>query len=252
MFRNIIKSNLRRYASTAGKYAEAGSTQFKVGTTKGSVRRWMPTAIFGGSFLFGWYLTKHMTYTDLMAFWRYDKLPRDAPEVAQYENELLNRLENLSLVKQLKMNGYVEIHDTKKGSKTGGKTNDRLILQSLSSPGAIAIPPRFYYNPQTKDTVGLYHLGMKLTGYPFIVHGGILATILEDSMRESVKFVLDKKSEKIKDLSVSYRMPTLANQFVVVRTTSMEQNGKVVKLKADVMDQSGQRTLVQGSGSFKI
>ncbi|CAL9728267.1 hypothetical protein MOUN0_D00210 [Monosporozyma unispora] len=249
MFRNIIRNNLRRYATTGAKYAEGASTQFKVASTKGS-RRWVPTAIFGGSFLIGWYLTKHMTFTDIMAYWKYDKLPRDAPEVEKYESELLNRLEKLSLVKQLKSNGYIEIHN--QSNTNGGEPNDRLILQSLSSPGAIAIPPRFYYNPQTKDTVGLYHLGMKLTGYPFIVHGGILATVLEDLMRESVKFVLDKKGEKIKDLSISYRMPTLANQFVVVRTTSIEQNGKIVKLKAEVMDQTGQRTLVQGTGSFKI
>lgn len=254
MFRNILSKNIKRFSSTGIKYAENATKDFKLGSTgkaSSSARRWIPLSIFGGSFLFGWYLTKHMTFTDLMAYWRYDSLPKDAPEVEKYESELLTKLENLSIVRQLNANGYVEIHKPQMTGQVDG-TNDRLVLQSLFSPGAIAIPPRFYYNPATKDTVGIYHLGMKLTGYPFIVHGGILATVLEDLMRESVKFVLDKKGEKIRDLKVSYRMPTLANQFVVVRTTSIEQNGKTVKLKADVMDQSGQRVLVQGSGSFKV
>lgn len=252
MFRQVTQRNVRRFVSTAGKYAENASKQFQTNGTHGNSRsrRWVPLSIFGGSFLVGWYLTKHMTFTDIMAYWRYDTLPRDAPEVEKYENELMNRLENLSLVRQLRDNGYVEIHSN--GNEIGGKTNDRLILQSLSSPGAIAIPPRFYYNPDKKDTVGIYHLGMKLTGYPFIIHGGILATVLEDLMRESVKFVMDKKGEKIKDLKISYKMPTFANQFVVVRTTSIEQKGKTINLKADVMDQSGQRVLVKGSGSFKV
>lgn len=254
MFRNILRRNIKRYSSIGIKYAENATKNFKLGSTGKTVpsaKKWVPISIFGGSFLFGWYLAKHMTFTDLMAYWRYDTLPKNAPEVEKYETELMNRLENLSIVKQLNANGYVEIHKPQMTGQSAG-TNDRLVLQSLSSPGAIAIPPKFYYNPATKDTVGIYHLGMKLTGYPFIVHGGILATVLEDLMRESVKFVLDKRGEKIKDLKVSYRIPTLANQFVVVRTTSIEQSGKTVKLKADIMDQSGQRVLVQGSGSFKV
>ncbi|KAK5781445.1 Fmp10p PWA37_003596 [Arxiozyma heterogenica] len=254
MFKSIFRNNIKRFSSTGVKYAENATKDFKLGSrgkTSSSMKQWIPISIFGGSFLFGWYLTKHMTFTDLMAYLRYDSLPQDALEVEKYKGEVLARLENLSIVKQLNANGYVEIHKPDMTGQVDGRKN-RLVLQSLLSPGAIAIPPRFYYNPTTKDTVGIYHLGMKLTGYPFIVHGGILATILEDLMRESVKFVLDKKGEKIKDLKVSYRMPTLANQFVIVRTTSIEQNGKTVKLKADVMNQSGQRVLVQGSGSFKI
>lgn len=91
---------------------------------------------------------------------------------------------------------------------------------------------------------------MKLTGYPFIVHGGILATIMEDLMRESVKLITQKTDEKINDLSISYKFPTLANQFVIVRTTQHETFGKNIKLTAEVMDQTGNRTLIKGRGSF--
>lgn len=251
MFRQLLSRNLRRFVSTETKYA--ASKQFQTGSRSQGGRSWVPIGIFGSSFLIGWYLTKHMTFTDVMAYWRYDKLPRDSPEVKKYQIELKDRLNKLPILNQLSQNGYVEVvnNDNNNTSKKEN-TQDRLVLQGLSSPGAIGIEPKFYYNPRTKDTVGIYHLGMKLTGYPFIIHGGVLATVLEDLMRESVKFVMDKPGEKLKDLTISYRSPTLANQFVVVRTSKIEQSGKQIKLIAQVMDSHGRRVLVEGKGSFKV
>lgn len=207
-------------------------------------RKWIPFTIFGGSFFLGWLLTEHMTFTDLMAYWRYDTLPQGSKEVKDYQLDLFNRSENLPVVRQLQQAGFREVFPNR-------REDDLLIDKTLSTPGAIAVPPRFYYNPVTKESVGIYHLGMKLTGYPFIVHGGMLATVMEDFMRECVRFVKGKEGEKTKDLSISYKLPTLANQFVIVRTTKIDEFGKSVKLKVDVMDQSGNRKLVSGSGVFK-
>lgn len=208
-----------------------------------SGRRWVPLTIFGTTFGLGWFFTQHMTFTDLMAYWRYDSMPEDSQEVKDYKLQLYHKCEQLPVVKQLTMAGYVEIFPAR-------RADDLLIDKALSTPGGIAIPPRFYFNPQTKDTVGIYHLGMKLTGYPFIVHGGILATVMEDLMREAVKLIAQRSGEKINDLSISYKFPTLANQFVVVRTYKHEQLGQKVKLFAEVMDQSGNRTLIKGRGTF--
>lgn len=238
MFRRVgiqVLKSSRSYSSTIPKFTTTGTN------TRSS--RWVPLSIFGGSFLLGWYFTRHMTFTDLLAYWRYDKLPSNAQEVKDYQNQLQGRLENLNVVKQLKSRGYIEVFPNR-------RDQDQLIDRALDSPGAIAIPPRFYYKPATKEIVGIYHLGMKLTGYPFIIHGGILATVMEDLMRESVKMIKGKNYEKTKDLNISYKFPTFANQFVIVRTTEVESFGKTIKLKVDVMDQSGNRNLVAGGGVF--
>lgn len=216
--------------------------EFTINKTRKSPK-WVPITIFGATFGMGWFFTQHMTFTDLMAYWRYDSLPEDAQEVKDYKLQLYNKCEKLPVVKQLGKAGYVEIFPPR-------RKEDLLIDRALSTPGGIAIPPRFFFNPTTKETVGIYHLGMKLTGYPFIVHGGILATIMEDLMRESVKLITQKTDEKINDLSISYKFPTLANQIVIVRTTQHETFGKNIKLTAEVMDQTGNRTLIKGRGSF--
>lgn len=236
MFRRIGFNTIRRVSYVT-------KPQFNTSGVKS--RKWIPYTIFGASFISGWLVTQHMTFTDFMAYWRYDKLPQDSKEIENYKNELTTRAENLAVVKQMKQAGYIEVFP--KSNK-----QEKLINKSLNSPGAIAIPPRFYHNPSTKDTVGVYHLGMKLTGYPFIVHGGILATVMEDLMREGVKIVKSKEGEKTKELSLSYKMPTFANQFVIVRTTNVETNGKTVTMSADIMDQSGNRQLVKGKGTFTV
>ncbi|EDO15700.1 hypothetical protein Kpol_1000p12 [Vanderwaltozyma polyspora DSM 70294] len=240
MFKGVGLLRFVRHASTKKFVVERSQTKL-------SNQKWVPWAIFGGSFATGWFFTQHMTFTDLIAYWRYDKLPRSSEEVQKYEADLTNRLHRLPIVQQLSNSGYSEVFPIGRDSKVG---DNKLIDKTLATPGGIAIPPKFYYNPETKETIGIYHLGMKLTGYPFIVHGGMLATVMEDQMRESVKFIKNKEGEKIKDLTVSYKLPTLANQFVVVRTTKVEEFGKNVKLTVEVMDQTGNRKLVEGRGTF--
>lgn len=224
-------------------YTTAGK-QFVI-RPRSQTNKWVKFATFGASFGLGWFLTQHMTFADIVATWRYDKVPENDEGLEKYKAQLSGRLERMSVVKQLKQCGYSEVFPPHYNQNT-------LINKSLSVPGGITIPPKFYYNPKSKETVGIYHLGMKLTGYPFLVHGGILATVMEDLMRESVKFAKNATAEKTKDISLSYKFPTLANQFVVVRITNVEESGKNVELQAEIMDQGGNRTLVKGRGSFSI
>ncbi|SCU80556.1 LANO_0B00518g1_1 [Lachancea nothofagi CBS 11611] len=235
MFRAGLKAGLRAYSNQTKRF---------VTNRPSRSNKWVPWAIFGTSFGLGWFVTQHMTFADLLAKYMFDNVPENDEGLMKYKAQMQQRLENLSVVKQLKQVGYTEVFSQR-------KKNNTLIDKTLQVPGGITIPPRFFYNPKTKETVGIYHLGMKLTGYPFLVHGGVLATVMEDLMRESVMFAQGAKSEKTQDLTLNYKFPTFANQFVVVRITQVEENGKNVKLHAELMDQSGDRTLVKGTGRFK-
>lgn len=236
MLRRIVSTTATRFYSNAAR-------QFVV-AKKPRSNRLTKLSIFGVSFGAGWFLTQHLTFADLMAWWLYENVPENDEGVKEYKKKLTARADQLPVVKQLKQCGYTEVFSSSVAPK------NTLIDKTLSVPGAIAIPPKFYYNPQTKETVGIYHLGMRLAGYPFLVHGGILATVMEDLMRESVKLIKGVKTETTDGITVSYKFPTLANQFVVVRTTKAEQFGKNVKLTAEILDQSGNKTLVKGRGTF--
>ena len=71
-------------------------------------------------------------------------------------------------------------------------------------------------------------------------------------MKEAIRLEKGTKNinQETKNLSISYKFPTLANQFVVVRTTDLQQYGNKTKLKAELMDQSGNRTLVKANATF--
>ncbi|KAH3900080.1 related to Fmp10p [Saccharomycodes ludwigii] len=199
--------------------------------------------IFGVSFGLGWFVTQHMTFMDIMASIKYDDLPENSQQVLDYENSLTNRLNNLSISSQLENAGYAKIYN---------KANT-LIDKTLKTPGGVAIDPQFYYNPAILQTVGIYHLGMKLTGYPFIIHGGVLATIMEDFMRNSIKLIKDCDVEETNKLNISYKFPTFANQFVVIRSVSLQQlTPHKWKLEAEIMNENGKRTLVKGTGVFTL
>ncbi|SCU91881.1 LAFA_0F06436g1_1 [Lachancea sp. 'fantastica'] len=234
MFRALLRTNLRAYSTPAKKFVVRQPQKS---------RNWLLWATFGTSFGLGWFVTQHMTFADVVAKYMYDDVPENDEGLMKYKAQLQSRLEHLNVVKQLKQVGYTEVFSERQ------KTNT-LIDRTLRVPGGIAISPRFFYNPETKQTVGIYHLGMKLTGYPFLVHGGVLATVMEDLMRESVTFAKGARSEKTQDLTLNYKFPTFANQFVIVRVTKVEENGKNLKLHAELMDQSGDRTLVKGTGRF--
>ncbi|KAG0664471.1 hypothetical protein C6P45_000622 [Maudiozyma exigua] len=245
--RFISSSVLRAYSSSTS--SSLGKAQFNSNQSKS---KWIPWTIFGVSFVTGWFFTQHMTFTDVLAWWRYDTLPKNSSEVKDYEAQLLGRLEKLSIVKQLKSKGFVEVFPS--SLTKGTKETKGMVDQALRSPGAIAIEPKFYYNPETHDTVGVYHLGMKLTGYPFIIHGGILATIMEDLMRHAMLIRGGNSDllncEKTRDLNISYKFPTFANQFVVVRTTKIEEFGQGTKMRCEILDQTGNNTLVTGGAVF--
>ncbi|SCU78913.1 LADA_0A08526g1_1 [Lachancea dasiensis] len=238
MLRAALKVGIRCYSNE--------TKRFVVRQPKSS-NRGLLIGIFGASFGLGWFVTQHMTFTDFMAKYMFDNVPENDEGLLKYKAQLQHRLDNLKVVQQLKQVGYTEIFPKAQNNKA----NKTLVDNTLMVPGGIAIAPRFFYDAKTKQTVGIYHLGMKLTGYPFLVHGGILATVMEDLMRVSVMLAKGVKSEKTKDLTLNYKFPTLANQFVVVRITQVEENGRNIKLHAELMDQSGDRTLVKGTGRFK-
>lgn len=61
-----------------------------------------------------------------------------------------------------------------------------LMATTLRSPSLIAIPPLAFARCDESAAVLIYHLGESLCGHEGIVHGGIIATILDDSLARNV------------------------------------------------------------------
>ncbi|KAI9464951.1 HotDog domain-containing protein, partial [Lactarius psammicola] len=103
---------------------------------------------------------------------------------------------------------------------------NNLVAGALRGPDLLALPP------PTPPRRGL-------CGHDGIVHGGLLATLLdEDSRADSESpHITQNLTEKIgvtANLSVNYRAPTRADQFVVMRVRLMEVKGGKARVSGTV------------------
>ncbi|KAF8001031.1 hypothetical protein HF325_004820 [Metschnikowia pulcherrima] len=124
---------------------------------------------------------------------------------------------------------------TGKSGKSGVKHEAEYAAQSLTShtlaqPGGIAILPVVFHNRKSDESITIVHMGYRLCGYPFIVHGGMLATLLNETFKRNASLRHDadlasgflKDDYKVENLSITYRRPAFADQFFIVKTHKVE------------------------------
>lgn len=95
---------------------------------------------------------------------------------------------------------------------------------TLAQPGGIMIQPVIFHNLDTDECITIVHAGYKLCGYPFMVHGGMIATLLNETYKRAASLSKDTSSNlkgdfKVEDLTINYKSPTFANQFLIVKTS---------------------------------
>lgn len=250
--RNLLKLSIRNWSR---KYVTRMPT-FTSHNQKNwiSNSKWVGLSIFGASFAVGYYFANYTTLFDIIAYYKYDSLDDKVGGNAliKYKANLENRLNKLPVIEKIIGNGYLEVVNKwgDKSSKTSTNISDDLL-----TPGGIAIPPKFYFNPDKKNLLGIYHLGLKLTGYPFIIHGGILAAVMEDLMKQNLQFMnIDTSNiSEINEITIDYKRPTMANQYIIVKTIDFEKlPDNKMKIKVEIFDQTDKNTLVKGQGIFQL
>jgi 3'-phosphoadenosine 5'-phosphosulfate synthase len=97
---------------------------------------------------------------------------------------------------------------------------------TLSGPGKIVVPPYIWNEEGGKSMVSIFYLGTELSGHPGIVHGGLLATMLDEGLARCCFPALPNKVGVTANLQINYRKPTLAGQFLVLRATTTKVDGR--------------------------
>ncbi|ABN64364.2 predicted protein [Scheffersomyces stipitis CBS 6054] len=128
-----------------------------------------------------------------------------------------------------------------------------LTTSTLAKPGGILIKPVIFHNVETNEGVTIVHAGFRLCGYPFIIHGGIIATVLNETFKRNASLTSETSSNlkddfKVENLTINYKFPTFANQFLIVKTRKKEgvdtNDRKTITLESVIQDKKG-RTLVK-------
>ncbi|RQM06107.1 hypothetical protein DH86_00003348 [Scytalidium sp. 3C] len=101
-----------------------------------------------------------------------------------------------------------------------------LVAGSLLGPGKIVVPPIAWNERGGRSLVSISYLGSDLCGHPGIVHGGLLATMLDEGLARCCFEALPNKVGMTVNLNINYRNPTPANSFVVLRAKTTKVEGR--------------------------
>lgn len=204
-------------------------------------------------FILGAGLAQFFPLSELAKFWISESLPpADSPYAENFRNNIETKLQKLPLYQ--KLYNDPDFRTVRAWNYVDSNTIDEVVTTGVMSvPGGIAIKPVLFYNDKTKESINIVHVGQRLCGYPFLIHGGILATLLDEIMKRSssFKFGIDPVNEykwdyiNTESVELQYRFPTFANQFLIIKTRlndKGEVEGRVETIEG--------RLLVNGLGRY--
>ncbi|KAL7273868.1 hypothetical protein RUND412_003250 [Rhizina undulata] len=101
-----------------------------------------------------------------------------------------------------------------------------LTSGTLAGPGKIVVPPYVWSEADGKSLVSIQFLGDSLCGHPGLVHGGLLATLLDEGLARCSFPALPNKVGMTANLTINYRRPSPAGSYVVLRAKTVKVEGR--------------------------
>ena len=109
-----------------------------------------------------------------------------------------------------------------------------LTAGTLLGPGKLVLPPLVFGARDGSQLVSLLFVGAKLCGHPGIIHGGLLATMLDEGLARCCFPALPNKIGVTASLKVDYRKPCPADNFVVLKASTIKVEGRKAWVKGRV------------------
>ncbi|KAI6352373.1 hypothetical protein MCOR25_009443 [Pyricularia grisea] len=121
-----------------------------------------------------------------------------------------------------------------------------LTAGTLMGPGLVSVPPFDWIETDGKSYVEIAHLGEDLCGHPGIIHGGFLATMLDEGLARCCFPALPHRIGLTANLSIDYRAPCKANQYIVLRANTVKVEGRKawVEGRLETLVEPGETPLV--------
>ncbi|KAJ7653642.1 HotDog domain-containing protein [Mycena polygramma] len=176
--------------------------------------------------------------------------PRPAPappadptsvESLAYTSALETELQTLPAIQALRARADAdEWYETRPHAHIPEETRvNKLTAGSLRGPGKLALFPLARVKKDESEAVIFIHLGRGLCGHDGIVHGGLLATLLDEALARNAITNLPAKVGVTATLDLSYRAPTKADQFIVLKTKLLDLNGRKATVSGRAEDLQG-------------
>ena len=105
----------------------------------------------------------------------------------------------------------------------------------------------FEQDDNARRVRGMFRLGAEYQGGAGFVHGGIVATLLDEAMAKVNRFAKDYAVTA--QLTVEYIKPVPVDEEVIVDGWEVERNGRSLLRESEIRDASGV-VLARGKGRF--
>ncbi|KAJ4367462.1 hypothetical protein N0V83_007045 [Neocucurbitaria cava] len=147
-------------------------------------------------------------------------------EIAAIEDSILTHPLTQSLLhdpKYIPSRPHLKIPESLRAQNLTGGT--------LLGADKIAVPPLQFSTADGTSFVSLQYLGSALCGHPGIVHGGLLATLLDEGLARCCFPALPNKVAVTASLKIEYKRPVMAGQVVVLRAETVKVEGRKAWVK---------------------
>ncbi len=113
----------------------------------------------------------------------------DSPSSIAHAAELEDRLQNLPFVSSLRQAADADQwYETRPYLKyPEAQRVNSLTAGALRGPGKLAVPPLLRVKHDETESVGVIHFGRGLCGHDGIIHGGLIATVLDEGLGRLVR-----------------------------------------------------------------
>ncbi|ODQ63769.1 thioesterase family protein [Nadsonia fulvescens var. elongata DSM 6958] len=122
------------------------------------------------------------------------------------------------------------------------------------TPISLRLKPELVEAEGQSENMVFYHLGPRLCGHKGIIHGGLLATLLDEALCRTGFQMLPNKIGVTASLNIKYLAPTKAESFIVIysKTTAVDGRKCWVSGSLEVLNHEGDNNLKTVSAELLV
>ncbi|KAI2779839.1 HotDog domain-containing protein [Daldinia loculata] len=151
--------------------------------------------------------------------------PHGSPQDQYHVSKIRDEGSALPLVRALSSDPTWKSWDAYSGAQSTTMVQSRLTSGPLG--GSHGIPfQRVFRNTKTNEVISVVYFGTATAGWPGVVHGGALATLLDESLVRCAVLLFPARTGVTARLELQYRAPTLTSAFYIIRTRPMIREGE--------------------------
>ncbi|KAI9045130.1 PaaI family thioesterase [Aspergillus affinis] len=148
-----------------------------------------------------------------------------------------DQLQHHALTQSLRSEGYLS-ESRYYQNVPKSMESEMFTVGSLLGPDKLPVRPLAFHETGGASFYLILYIGAALAGYPGMIHGGPLATIMDEGMAGCASAALPKRVAVTLGLNVQYRKAAPTESFYVLkaRVTKVENNAAWVESRLEILD----------------